>query len=200
MESRILRNLLMFLICSCLFAVSAFAKDNKTDPVTENSQFNIYKIGQGDLLKVVVWKEESLSVDSTMVRLDGKITLPLVNDVQAEGLSTMDLKKSIEEKLSQFVESPLVTVILLDPLSQKYYILGEVQSIGEYPIIKKMTVMQAFAVAGGFTEWASKKEIILFRDVNGEQKVMRLNYKNVIKGKRSQDNIVIKADDIIIVP
>ncbi len=192
--------IIIFLICSFFCAGNAFSADYDKDFPVENSQFDTYRIGKGDLLRVVVWKEPDLSMESAIVRLDGSITLPLINDVQAEGLSTMELKISIEEKLSQFVESPLITVILLESASQKYYILGEIAATGEYPIIKNMTVMQAFAVAGGFTEWAAKKEIILFRIVDGQEKIFRINYKDIIKGKNFKNNINIKADDVIIVP
>ena len=159
-----------------------------------------YLIGHGDVLQILTWKEPELSLDQVMVRLDGKITFPLVDDVQAAGLSTMALKKELEERLSGFVESPIVTVILLKAVSRRYYVLGEVMRIGEYPMEKHMTVMQAFAVAGGFTEWASKNEILLIRQVKGKEKIFRIKYKDIIKGKHLEDNIPIQADDIIVVP
>lgn len=167
-------------------------------PETGSSQ--TYIIGKGDILKVVVWKEPELSVESTTVRLDGKITLPLLNDVQAEGLSTMELKTDVEKELEKYIDSPIVTIILVEPVSKKYYILGEIQNTGEYPLLKNMTVMQAFAVAGGFTEWASKNEIILFRVVDGQEKMIRIKYKNLLKGKKLKNNIPIQADDTIVVP
>ncbi|MBF0467966.1 MAG: polysaccharide biosynthesis/export family protein [Desulfamplus sp.] len=190
----------IFLICSCVMASNAFAAESVTALHAKNSQFMTYRIGKGDILRVLVWKEPDLSIESAIVRLDGKITLPLIDDVQAEGLSTMELKYIIESTLGKFVEAPLVTVILLEPASQKYYILGEIEKVGEYPITKKMTVMQAFTVAGGFTEWAAKKEIILFRIVDGKEKITRINYKDIIKGKDFKYNVTIQADDIIIVP
>ncbi len=160
---------------------------------------NDYRIGSGDLLNINVWKEPDLSLSSSMVRIDGKITFPLLDDIQASGITTMELKAVIEKKLSDYVEAPQVTVTLIDPGSQKYYILGEVNSTGEYPLIKNLTIMQAFCIAKGFTEWASKKEIILFRRENEKERIIRVNYKDIVKGDFS-NNIPIKADDTIIVP
>lgn len=159
-----------------------------------------YRIGKGDILRIVTWKEPDLSMESTMVRLDGKITFPLLDDVQAAGLSTMALKRVIEQGLSRFVEAPQVTVTILETVSQKFYILGEVQKTGEFALVKSMTVLQAFAVAGGFTEWASKNEIILVRKVDGQDTITRISYKDIIKGKELEANIMIQADDTIIVP
>ena len=96
--------------------------------------------------------------------------------------------------------SPSVTVTIRNAASQKFYILGEVVNTGEYPLVKDLTVLQAFAIAGGFTEWASKKEIILFRRDNGQEKVIRINYKDIVKGEDFSQNVTIKANDTIIVP
>jgi len=183
------------------FSFICFALVN-SGPVSfaESGSSGSYKIGKGDILRIITWKEPDLSVEGTAVRLDGKITFPLLDDVQAEGLSTMDLKRVIESRLKKFVESPLVTVTILNTVSQKFYILGEIMNTGEYPLVKNMNVMQAFAVAGGFTEWASKKEIILVRTKGGKQEIIRINYKDIVKGKNFSDNIMLQADDTIIVP
>ena len=136
---------------------------NKKKEAVHEDTINDYKIGIGDVLKINTWKEEDLSFDEIRVRRDGKITFPLLDDIQAEGRTTTELKKTIEEKLADYVEAPSVTVTLASAVSQQYYILGEVQEVGQYPLFKKLTVIQAFALAKGFTEWASKDEIILFR-------------------------------------
>jgi polysaccharide biosynthesis/export protein len=158
-----------------------------------------YLIGSGDVLEVLVWKEENLTRE-VFVRLDGKITFPLLDDIQAAGRTPLQLKHNIQEKLAEFVESPSVTVTLKASGSQKFYILGEVARTGEYPLVKDLTVLQAFALAGGFTEWASKKEILLFRDENGTQKTIRINYKEIANAKDFSQNVPIKANDTIIVP
>ncbi|MDY0131714.1 MAG: polysaccharide biosynthesis/export family protein [Desulforegulaceae bacterium] len=158
-----------------------------------------YLIGEGDVLKINVWKEPDLTIDAARVRLDGKITFPLLDDIKASGATTMELKETIQEKLGKFVEAPTVTVTLIDSASKKFYILGEIAKTGEYPILKSLTVMQAFALAGGFTEWASKKEILLFRYNEGVEEKIIINYRDILKGDMSK-NIPIKTDDIIVVP
>ena len=159
-----------------------------------------YQIGAGDILEITTWKEPDFSREEVLVRLDGKLTFPLLNDVQAAGLTPLDLKGVIENGLKDYVSNPLVTVNVRQPLSKQFYILGEVLNTGEYPLVKHLTVLQAFAVAGGFTEWASKKEIILLRTENGKEKIYRINYKDITKGKDLNQNIKLKADDTIIVP
>ena len=176
---------LVLLIPVVCFVSTGFAED--------------YKIGIGDVLKISTWKEEDLSFDAVRVRRDGKITFPLLDDLQAEGVTTMELKTTIEKKLADFVEAPTVTVTLVGAVSQQYYILGEVQGVGEYPLVKKLTVVQAFALAKGFTEWASKDEIILFRRQNNKQEIIKIDYDDIAKGRLDKD-ILLQADDIIIVP
>jgi len=159
-----------------------------------------YHIGIGDILEITTWKEPDLSRDAIIVRTDGRISFPLLNDVQADGLTPTEVKNNIEARLKEYVEHPVVTVTVRDPVSQKFYILGEVVKTGEYPLVKHLTVLQAFALAGGFTEWASKDEIIILRNENGKDKLYRINYKNIARGKDFSHNIKIKADDTIIVP
>jgi polysaccharide export outer membrane protein len=161
---------------------------------------NDYLIGSGDILEIVTWKEPDFSRAEVLVRLDGKLTFPLLNDIQAEGLTTVELKRIIEKGLKDYVSNPVVTVNVRQPLSKQFYILGEVVNTGQYPLAKHLTVLQAFALAGGFTEWASKKEIILLRNEDGKDKIYRINYKNIVKGQDFSQNLKLKADDTIIVP
>jgi polysaccharide biosynthesis/export protein len=159
-----------------------------------------YVIGAGDVLDITTWKELDLTKADVLVRLDGKISFPLLNDVQAAGVTTGDLKKTIEEGLKSYVAHPVVTVAVKSPMSQKFYVLGEVTKTGEYPLFKNMTVLQAFAVAGGFTQWASKDEILLLRREAGKEKIYRVNYKDITKGRDPAQNLLIQADDTIVVP
>ena len=187
--------IIFFCLCSAIiitFSSTAMAIDSDTDQ-------NYYKIGSGDLLEIITWKEEDFTRE-VFVRMDGKITVPLLDDIHAAGLTTMQIKKEIETKLKEFIENPVVTVNVKNPLSQKFYILGEVVNTGEYQLVKKLTILQAFALAGGFTEWASKNEIILLRNEDGTDKLIRVNYKNIIKGKDLSQNVSIKVNDTIIVP
>jgi len=158
-----------------------------------------YIIGAGDDLNINVWKEPDLNLESVRVRIDDMITLPLLGDVKAGGNTSMELKKQIEKKLNKFVESPTVTVTVLNSGSKKFYILGEVEETGEYPIIKNLTVLQAFALAGGFTQWASKKEILVFRKTDKIEITIKIDYRDIVKGDFSK-NILIQPDDTIIVP
>ncbi|MCK5312828.1 MAG: polysaccharide biosynthesis/export family protein [Desulfobacteraceae bacterium] len=181
----------IFLLTLVLLSNISFAEGN--------TLIKKYRIGAGDELNINVWKEADLNLESARVRIDGKVTFPLLGDLQAAGLTPMELKDKIEIELSKFVESPTVTVTLLNSGSQRFYILGEVTSTGEYPILKNLTVMQAFALAGGFTEWASKKEILLFRNENNKKITIKIDYRDILKGDFSK-NIPIQADDTLIVP
>jgi len=159
-----------------------------------------YQIGIGDILGITTWKEPDFTRENVLVRNDGKISFPLLNDFPAAGLSPMELKYNLEAGLKAFVSNPVVTVHVIDPISQKFYILGEVLRTGEYPLIKHLTVLQAFALAGGFTEWASKKEIILLRHEGGKDQIFRINYKDIANGKDFSQNLKLKTDDTIIIP
>ena len=159
-----------------------------------------YIIGCGDILEITTWKEADFTLAEAFVRIDGKITFPLLDDVQAAGRTPMELKNTIQTKLKDYVDNPVVTVNVTNPNSQRFYILGEIANTGEYPLIKQLTVLQAFALAGGFTEWASKKEIILLRHERGKDKIYRINYKDITKGKDFSQNLKLQADDTIIVP
>ena len=200
------KKILHFSFClllgiTCVFAPTydkIYASDLEKNIIKESQQ-NFYKIGSGDVLEILTWKEPDFSTE-VLVRLDGKITFPLLDDIQAAHLNPLQLKKDIETKLKQFIEEPIVTVTVKNPASKKFYILGEIAHTGEYQLFKDLTVLQAFALAGGFTEWASKKEIILLRIENKQEKILRVNYKNIVKGKDFSQNIKIKANDTIIVP
>ena len=184
-----------------IFITSTLA-DQTADLASQekNQGQGTYIIGAGDILEITTWKEEDFSRETVLVRLDGMITFPLIDDIKAEGRTTMQVKAAIEEKLKDYVSDPNVTVHLQASLSKKFYILGEVMQTGEYPLVKNYTVLQAFALAGGFTEWASKKEILLLRKVDGEDKIIRIDYKKIIKGKDFDQNVRIEPDDTIIVP
>ena len=179
---------------------AAEKKSNAKQTWSAKASSQDYEIGAGDILEITTWKEPDFTREEVLVRLDGKLTFPLLNDVQAAGLTTLDLKSAIENGLKDYVSNPVVTVNVRQPLSKRFYILGEVRRTGEYPLVKHLTVLQAFALAGGFTEWASKKEIILLRQENGKEKIYRINYKEITKGKNFSQNIKLKTDDTIIVP
>lgn len=180
----------------------ALREESKADPPEKEEaaeDANSYKIGNGDILEIVTWKEPDFTKE-IMVRLDGKITFPLLDDITVAGLTPLEVKAEIENGLKEYVTAPIVTVSVKAAESQKFYILGEISKTGEYKLVKDLTVLQAFALAGGFTEWASKKEIILIRHEEGEEKIIRVNYKNIARGRDFSQNIFIQANDTIIVP
>ncbi len=180
------------------FCQSVEAKDQKITSLSSTTKG--YIIGSGDVLDIITWKEVDFSREELFVSINGKITFPLLGDVQAAGRTPQELKEDIEKKLATYVGSPVVTVNVRVPGSQKFYVLGEVVRTGEYDLVKHLTIIQAFALAGGFTEWASKDEIILFRVEDGKEKIIRVDYKSILKGENFENNILIKANDSIIVP
>ncbi len=192
--------IVLFWICLlCVPQLQAKEKKNSNSEPFTSPPSSEYRIGTGDVLNISTWKEQDLSFENVVVRNDGKITFPLLDDIQARGRTTMELKYTIQKGLEAFLDAPMVTVTLMEPGSQKYYILGEVQETGEYPIMKKLTVVQAFALAKGFTEWASKDKIILFRRSGGKGSMVKIDYDDIVDGDLSQD-VYLQADDIIIVP
>jgi polysaccharide export outer membrane protein len=158
-----------------------------------------YVIGAQDVLDISVWKEPELT-RTVPVRPDGKISLPLLNDVQAAGLTPTQLATQITESLKKFVTAPQVTVIVTQINSQRIYILGEVLRAGAYPLLPGMTVLQGLSSAGGFTQFANVKKIYVLRQENGKQQKLPFNYKGVIGGKNPEQNVVVKAGDTIVVP
>jgi polysaccharide export outer membrane protein len=158
-----------------------------------------YVIGAQDVLNISVWKDPELT-QAVPVRPDGKISMPLLNDVQAAGLTPDQLKEQITDGLKKFMTDPIVTVIVSQINSQRVYVTGEVTKAGAYPLLPQMTILQALSSAGGFTQFANTKKIYMFRMVNGKQVNFPFNYKDVIHGKSSNENVVLQAGDTIVVP
>jgi polysaccharide biosynthesis/export protein len=158
-----------------------------------------YLIGAQDVLDISVWKEPELT-RAVPVRPDGKISMPLLNDVQAAGLTPSQLAANITTGLKKFVTDPQVTIIVTAINSQRVYILGEVTRAGAYPLLPNMTVLQALSNGGGFTQFANLKKIYVLRVENGKQEKHPFNYKDVIAGKAADQNIFLKPGDTIVVP
>lgn len=156
-----------------------------------------YKIGPQDVLRVDVWKETEIS-RSVPVRPDGKISLPLLNDVQAAGLTAVELAGVIGEGLKKYINNPQVTVTVTEINSRRVYVTGEVTRPGAYPLLPNMTALQALTSAGGFTQFSNPKKIYVLRNENGKQVKHPFNYKAVLDGK--QDDIPLQPGDTIVVP
>ncbi|MGH9667600.1 MAG: polysaccharide biosynthesis/export family protein [Bryobacteraceae bacterium] len=154
-----------------------------------------YRMGPEDVLFVRVWREPDFSL-LVSVRPDGKITMPLVGDIQAGGLTPIELGKDVAKSLTKYINTPDVTIIVQQVNSKKYYITGEVQKTGAFPLVVPTTVLQALSGAGGFREFANQKKIKILR---GKQR-FRFNYKQVISGKHLEQNIYLQNGDYVIVP
>lgn len=157
-----------------------------------------YVIGADDTLHISVWKEPDLTA-SLPVRPDGKISLPLLNDIPAAGLTPMQLKDSITEKLKKYIADPRVTVVVTAMNSRRIFVTGEVTHTGAMPLLPNMTMLQALSAAG-FTQFANLKNIYLLRTENGRQVKLPFNYKDVVKGNHPEQNIALKPGDTIVVP
>jgi len=179
------------------------AKTNKSNSAPSQSMTKSvagpdYVIGAEDTLHISVWKEPDLTT-SLPVRPDGKISMPLLNDVPAAGLTPMQLADSITEKLKKYIADPRVTVTVTAMNSQRIYVVGEVLHTGAMPLFPNMTVLQALSSAG-FTQFASLKGIYVLRTENGRQTKLPFNYKEVVKGRSTEQNIVLKPGDQVVVP
>ena len=173
-------------------------KGAATAQAPEASSDSDYVIGADDTLRISVWKEPDLS-EVLPVRPDGKISMPLLNDIPAAGLSPLQLKDSITEKLKKFIADPRVTVVVTAMASRRIFVTGEVVHTGPMTLLPHMTVLQALSQAG-FTQFANPKAIYLLRTENGKQVKLPFNYKEVVKGNHPEQNIVLKPGDTVVVP
>jgi polysaccharide export outer membrane protein len=187
--------LLLFLtVAALLFNAHFFVS-----PAMAQSGGNPYLIGAEDILNIYVWKEPDLTQDVTVMP-DGKITFPLVGEIQAEGRTVMELKKILTERLRDYVTAPEVAVVVREIRSRRVYTLGKLNSPGPYYLAPGMTVMQALSTAGGFAEWADEKSILVIRREGGKEVQHRFNYKEYISGENLKQNIFLKPNDTIVVP
>jgi polysaccharide biosynthesis/export protein len=161
---------------------------------------NEYIIGIGDILSVQVWREPELSTMLT-VRTDGRISLPLVGDVEVAGRSINSLTSFLSREFSKVITEPAVSVTLVENRSKRYYLVGQIQQPGEFPIDHPITVLQAIARGGGFLEWAKKDKIAIIRRSEGREERIQFDYDAYVRGKnQDQNNIMISPGDTIIVP
>ncbi|MBP2674438.1 MAG: capsule polysaccharide export protein [Deltaproteobacteria bacterium] len=157
-----------------------------------------YRLGPEDQLRISVWDNKELTLD-LVVRPDGKISMPLIQDVVAEGLTAVQLASDIQRKLSSYIVNPEVSVIVLQVNAPKYYLMGYVARPGPYPLRGEVSVLQALALAGGFTQFASPRNIKLIRNSDGRQEIRKINYYNLIEDG-GKGNYLLKSGDTIVVP
>jgi polysaccharide export outer membrane protein len=185
--------------CISLFGQTPVKSPPVTNP-TANVSATEYIIGPEDILSVSVWREPDLSLREVVVRPDGKISLPLVNDIQANGLTPAQLQDEITGKLKEFVTSPNVTVTVIRIMSQAVSVVGQVARPGTYMLGAQTSVIEILARAGGPSEYAKTKEIKVLRKEEGKTVQFLVNYKEIMKGKNLEQNIVLKKGDVVLVP
>jgi polysaccharide export outer membrane protein len=174
------------------------AKDTASAPLTSSRLPNDYVIGVNDILSVVFWREKDLSAD-VVVRPDGKISLPMLNDVQAVGLTPQELAQSVEIAARKYVRDSGATVMVKEIHSRKVYVVGEVAKPGGFPLDADMNVLQALAQAGGLLEDAHKGDVVIVRNEKGVERRFRFDYNEVIRGTNTSQNIKLRPGDTILV-
>ncbi len=200
------KALAVFLLTAWIFSVTApftvCAQEGKAADPPEKAKSAVaadndeYIIGPEDVLLIHVWKEEAFT-KTLPVRIDGKISLPLVNDIQAAGLTPLELKEALTEKLKAFLDSPTISVTVMEANSYKVYISGEVKQPGVQNVRRELTLVKLIIMAGGFTEWANQKKILILRKEKGAEKRITVNYTKIIEGE--EPDMVIKRGDTVIV-
>jgi polysaccharide export outer membrane protein len=185
-----------------MFIPAVYAQEDKAKKQTLPEWTSVsesYVIGPEDVLYINVWKEEALS-RTVQVRMDGKISLPLLDDVQASGYTARQLKEVLTKRLREFIDNPVVSVVVTEANSYKVYVSGQVRTPGVYRLRNETTILQIIPMAGGFTDWANQKKILVIRKEDGKEKRITVNYKKIVKGDAPDSNIILKAGDTIIVP
>jgi polysaccharide biosynthesis/export protein len=158
-----------------------------------------YIIQPNDMLEVFVWQEPELT-RKVLVRPDGFVSIPLVQDIQAAGITPAELKAQLEKKLKEFLPAPNVTIVVDAIQSYRIYVVGKVQKPGSITIEKPVTVLQALSLAGGFQDYAKESEIVVIRTNDKESVVLDFNYRDVIHGKNAAQNILLRSGDVVAVP
>jgi polysaccharide biosynthesis/export protein len=187
---------------SALPAASSASDKTASDKATNAAPTSLagpeYVIGPEDVLHIAVWKENDLTA-TLPVRPDGKISLPLLDDVQAAGLTPKQLADSVTEKLKKYIADPRVTVVVTAINSKRIYLVGEVLHAGATPMLPNMTVLQALSSAG-LNQFANTKRIYVLRTANGKQQKLPVNYRKLVKGEEIEQNYILQPGDTIVVP
>jgi len=188
----------------CMAALIAHSQADEETLLKKESQAKAvvddksYVIGAEDVLYIHVWKEDALS-RTLPVRMDGNISLPLIHQIKAAGLTPPQLEEAITRGLREYYENPLVSVTVIEANSFKVYVSGQVKTPGVYKLRSETTILQIIPVAGGFTEWAKQTKILVIRKENGKESRITVNYKKAMKGD-PKSNVILKSGDTILVP
>ncbi len=184
-------------ILCCVLALQTAGAQEKAGSVAPPE--TLYVIQPNDLLEIFVWKEPDLT-RKVLVRPDGCISLPLVQDLEAAGANPTELKSRIEARLKEYLPAPNVTVLVEAIQSYRVYAVGKVQKPGSIIVEKPITVLQALSLAGGFQDYAKDAEIAVIRTVGSKNTVFGFNYKEVIRGRNPEQNILLRSGDVFVVP
>ena len=191
---------LAMIVASVVQIATCVAQSNKPQAVSPQVVGSDYVIGADDILGIDVWKEPELT-RPVQVRPDGKISLPLVGEIQAAGLHPLDLQKQIADKLQAYISNPAVSVIVQEIRSKKINVIGQVQRPGAYSLSGPMTVLDALSLSGGFRDFAKETKIYVLRiQPDGSHARLRFNYKQVVKGKHLEQNVQLQNGDTVVIP
>jgi len=188
--------IMVSVVCSQADKEFLSGREGQAEIAADNDQ---YVIGPEDVLYIHVWKEEALT-KTVPVRMDGMISLPLIQEVKAAGLTPLQFKEVLTRKLKEFIENPIVSVTVTEANSYKVFVTGLVKNPGVYRLRSETTVIQLIPMAGGFTDWANQKKILIVRKEDGREKRITVNFKRIVAGKDPGSNIILKAGDTIIIP
>jgi len=189
----------VLVVFGVLFFPMAFAFAGESSEAIGDSRSDAeYRLGPEDQLRISVWDNKELTLE-LVVRPDGKISMPLIQDIVAEGLTAPQLASDIKNKLSAFIVNPEVSVIVLQINSSKYYVMGSVVRPGTFPLRGEVSVLQALALSGGFTQFASPRKIKLIRNTGGKQQILKINYYDMIEDG-GVGNHILQPSDTIVVP
>ena len=191
-----IRNFLLLLFLS--LSVASFAADSIVADNTESESY-IYKVQPGDILSISVWKEEDLQRE-VLIRPDSGFSFPLIGEINSKDKSVTDITNEITDKLEKFIPLPDVSVSMRQINGNKIYIIGKVNRPGEFALIKPLDVMQALSLAGGTATFAELDDIVILRRENGTQHAIPFDYLEVERGKKLEQNIILKSGDVVVVP
>jgi polysaccharide export outer membrane protein len=194
---RFMGFVLFTLILMLTWSLPALAQD---EPQSDGENMAVdYLVGAGDLLEVVIWKNADLS-GVFRVRPDGKFSMPLIGNIFAAGRTTDEINAQIQEKLQFFIDTPYVSTIVRETTSNRVYVFGEVVNPGAYSISGTLTVLQAVALAGGFTKFADRERMVLIRGSGERQQNFNLNYKKILSEPGAKYNMLLERGDTLVVP
>jgi polysaccharide export outer membrane protein len=200
------RSLLLSVFLGCLLVATPAAAQIPTDtqPAPVLSQVagidpSTYRVGPEDVLEISVWREDTLK-KQVLVRPDGGISYPLIGEVQVAGKTVLEIREEIANRLEKFISDPAVTVAILRIGSQRIYVIGKVTKPGEFPVGRSVDVLQALSMAGGLTPFADSNEIRVMRREGDRQVVLPFEYSRVVRGQKLEQNIQLRAGDVVVVP